>query len=422
MAVELNHGPQATVEQATGERGRPVLAGDFVDISVVLPCLDEARTLGLCLDNAFGFLALAAARHGLTGEVIVADNGSRDDSATIAAARGASVVAVEERGYGNALRGGVAASRGRFIVMGDCDGSYDFADALAMVERLAEGYELCLGTRLKGRIEPGAMPWLNRYLGNPVLTGILNLLFRSGLSDAHCGLRAFTRDAYERLRLTSEGMEFASEMVIKASLLGLRRTEVSITLHRDRRDRRPHLRPWRDGWRHLRYLLMLSPKWLFFVPSAVMAASSIFLLAVLLPNPAGEVVRIGPIWFGDHWMVVAGALLLLSHNFFVFGLATMIYGVRAGYRTMPRLSASTLRLFTLEAGCMIGAAMAAGGLAGIAWIVAEWSAGDFGALDRVRELIAAVALLIVGMQTVSSAFLLAIVAGNRADFLHTKQR
>lgn len=222
------------------------------DVSIVLPCLNEAATLGACIARAQEALAILEARHGLSGEVVVADNGSTDGSRGIAMGLGARVVEVRDRGYGAALSGGFAAARGRFLVMGDSDCSYDFLECVGMVEALAGGAELCMGSRFKGRILPGAMPWKNRWIGNPALSAILRLLFRTGVSDAHCGLRALTRDAFERLRLTSAGMEFASEMVVKAALLGMRVAERPVTLSPDRRGRPPHLRPWRDGWRHLR--------------------------------------------------------------------------------------------------------------------------------------------------------------------------
>jgi glycosyltransferase involved in cell wall biosynthesis len=223
-----------------------------IDLSVVIPCLNESATLPGCIASARD-LILAA---GCPGEIIVADNGSDDGSAEIARRMGVRVVDVVVRGYGAAAISGCRSARGRWIVMGDGDGSYNFCEALPMVERLRFGSDLVVGTRLRGRILPGAMPWKNRYLGNPALTGILNLLFRSGLSDAHCGLRAFTRDAFERMRLGCTGMEFASEMIVKATLLGMLREEVPITYAPDGRQRASHLRPWRDGWRHLRFLLL----------------------------------------------------------------------------------------------------------------------------------------------------------------------
>ena len=254
--------------------------GDTCDVSFVMPCLNEANSLAGCIAAIREALAAIGDRWGLSGEIVVADNGSTDGSLGIAAAQGVRVVRVAEKGYGAALRGGMDAARGRYLVMGDADGSYDFREAAPMIEALMDGAGLCMGSRSKGEIKPGAMPLLNRYLGNPVLSGLLNLLFRAGVSDAHCGLRALTRDCYDRLRLAGTGMEFASEMVIKAALRGEIIAETPITLWPDGRGRPPHLRPWRDGWRHLRYLFMLSPAWLFAVPAVSAMAAGSGILAV----------------------------------------------------------------------------------------------------------------------------------------------
>jgi glycosyltransferase involved in cell wall biosynthesis len=249
-----------------GHRSRSI---DRSTSPIVMPCLNEAISLPHCLANAQTALARIAQDHGLDGEIVVADNGSTDGSQAIATAAGARVVAVTSRGYGAALIGGCQAAYGRYLLMGDADGSYDFTEGAAMIGRLHAGADLCMGSRFRGGIAAGAMPWKNRHIGNPALTGILNLLFRSGVGDAHCGLRAITRDAFDSLGLSGTGMEFASEMVVKASLKKLRIVEVPATLSRDLRDRAPHLRPWRDGWRHLRYMLMLSPAWVFGLPAVL---------------------------------------------------------------------------------------------------------------------------------------------------------
>ncbi|NNG03716.1 MAG: glycosyltransferase family 2 protein [Inquilinus sp.] len=383
-------------------------------VSIVMPCLNEAGTLPACLDEARQALAALEREHGLSGEIVVADNGSTDDSRQIARQLGARVVRVAEPGYGSALIGGISAAHGRFVVIGDSDCSYDFREAPALVARLVEGYELCMGTRMKGRILPGAMPWKNRYIGNPALSGILNLLFRSGLSDAHCGLRAFTKEAFERMRLSATGMEFASEMVIKATLLGLKRTEAPVTLRPDRRGRPPHLRPWRDGWRHLRYLFMLSPGWLFFVPSALFGALGVVVGLTLLLNAHTEMVALGPFWFGDHWMVVASGLLLLSHQAMIFGLASTLYGVNQGYRRPTRLLAAICGAARLEYMLLTGLCLVATGAGLIAVVILEWSRGGFGALAMMREMIAGVSLGVIGMQSFFGGFLISIVAGNDA--------
>jgi glycosyltransferase involved in cell wall biosynthesis len=247
----------------------PVLPGAALplDVTIVMPCLNESISLPHCIANAHAALARIAELHGLAGEIVIADNGSTDGSQAIATALGARVVAVAQRGYGAAIRGGAEAAYGRLLLIGDADGSYDFTDGIAMIGQLVAGADLCMGSRFQGGIAPGAMPWKNRHIGNPLLTGLLNLFFRSGVDDAHCGLRAITRDAFLALRLSGEGMEFASEMVIKASLKRMRIAQAPATLSVDLRDRPPHLRPWRDGWRHLRYLIMLSPTWAFGAPA-----------------------------------------------------------------------------------------------------------------------------------------------------------
>src|SRR5882724_4275946 len=375
-----------------------------IDVSIVLPCLDEARTLPACIANAREALDTLRAELGLAGEIVVADNGSVDNSREIAASLGARVVPVQRRGYGSALLGGCQEAQGRFIVMGDSDGSYDFREAVVMVRRLVDGYELCMGSRLRGRIMPGAMPWKNRYIGNPLLSGLLNLLFRSGISDTYCGLRAFTRAALERMRLASTGMEFASEMVIKAALLGLRRTEVPITLRPDGRGRPPHLRPWRDGWRGLRYLLMLSPGWLFFFPALALGVVGAALAALLLSHRDGEMAVIGPLAFGDHWMIVSSAMLNASMQLAVFGLATTLYGIREGYRTATPPVARLFAWFRLERALLAGALLIILGLGFMFHVLQTWTSAGFGALDQIRQMIGGTTFALMGLQMIFGGF------------------
>ena len=388
------------------------------DVTIVLPCLNERATLPHCIGNARSALKQLDAE-GLSGEIVVADNGSTDGSQALAQSLGARVVPVAARGYGNALRGGISAARGRYIIMGDCDGSYDFEEAVPMVQRLQDGYELCMGSRLRGKIVPGAMPWKNQHIGNPLLTGILNLLFRSGLSDAHCGLRAFTREAVQRLNLSSEGMEFASEMVIKAALLDLKRTEVPITLHPDLRNRPPHLRPWRDGWRHLRFLFMLSPIGLFLIPSLLLTIFGVVVLGLLLSRPEGqEVVRFGIGWLGPHWLPLAGAALTLGHLLALFAVGSEIAGRRAGYRQRNRIGIRPLRLlFTLEKSLILGALGSIAGIAILAGIASDWATMGFGFLNRLPELTLGTILVTIGVQHAFGGFLLSIIAGNQSEFL-----
>jgi hypothetical protein len=313
------------------------------------------------------------------------------------------------------LAGAFEAAQGRFLIMGDADGSYDFREAVPMIGKLQDGYALCLGTRMRGRIMPGAMPFKNRYLGNPVLTGILNLLFRSRLSDAHAGLRALTREAFDRLRLSSPGMEFASEMLIKASLLDLPRTEVPITLHPDKRDRPPHLRPWRDGWRHLRYILILAPDKLFLWPALLIGLAAVGLAIPILTLNQGAQVR--GLIFGMHWMIVACTGAVISHILVLFGLAGLIYGVHAGYRSQPRWLPFIRPLLSLESSLLVGGASVLVSLLGISLIVVNWIELDFANPNKLRETIACCALLIIGVQHMFGGFLLSIISGNRADFV-----
>jgi hypothetical protein len=283
-----------------------------------------------------------------------------------------------------------------------------------MVEKLQEGWDVCMGSRFKGEIKPGAMPWKNRRIGNPALTGLLNLFFRSGLSDAHSGLRAFTRDAFFRINPTSQGMEFASELVIKATLLGLSRTEVPITLYPDGRDRAPHLRPWRDGWRHLRYLAMLSPVWLYFVPAVVLGALGVIILGLVLLAPAGGVATVGRFWLGDHWAVLAGAFLAMAHQTVIMGLAVTLYGAREGYRIMTPTMRGVYWATRLEHMLLAGLACVAAGLCVLGYVVWVWRASGYGHLEMIREMVVASTLIVIGLQASFGGFLLSVISGNEA--------
>ena len=386
-----------------------------LDVSIVMPCLNEERTLPACVAMAHAALDTLLERHGLRGEIVIADNGSQDSSRALAERLGARVVSCPVRGYGAALRSGILEARGRYIVMGDADGSYDFRESVPMVERLMEGYELCMGSRFRGSIEPGAMPWLNRHIGNPLLTGILNALFHSGLSDAHCGLRAFSKSAFEHLNPSSRGMEFASEMLIKATLLGQRRTEVPITLRPDGRDRPPHLRPLRDGWRHLRYLMMLSPAGLFLVPGAVLLAAGVAIFCMLLSAPPGRVFVLGGVWLGDHWLALAMALVVTGHLSLIFATAATLVGIQSGYRKPTRLLRWLYRASKLEHMLLAAGVFGLAGLIVLAGVAASWAALDFGPLGMHRQVGVAASLFILSVQTFFGGFLLSIIAGNEAD-------
>jgi glycosyltransferase involved in cell wall biosynthesis len=385
-----------------------------LDVSVVMPCLNEEITLPGCIEKARALLE-ELERRGLRGEILIADNGSTDRSREIAQSLGARVASIREKGYGNALRGGFSDARGRILVMGDADGSYDFRDAAPLVNKVAAGDDLSLGTRIKGTILPGAMPWKNRWIGNPVLTGILNVLFRAGVSDAHCGMRALSKNAFERLHLTSTGMEFASEMVVKAALLRMKISEAPITLHPDGRDRPPHLRPWRDGWRHLRYLFMLSPASLFFAPALVLAFIGLLVFGGLLSHREQEMVDVLGFRFGDHWMIIAGGMLAVAHQAALFGVAALIYSLREGYRVALPVHRAILRAAKLEYMLVASAVMVSIGAIFLFEVIRLWAESGFGALSAVRELVGATTLFVLGAQSFLGGFLLAIVAGNEAS-------
>jgi hypothetical protein len=379
-----------------------------IEVSFVLPCLNEARTLPECIDTA-----MEAARQlralGLNSEIVIADNGSTDGSIELALEKGCRVVRVTRRGYGNALIQGLRAARGKYLVMGDADASYDFREAVAMIRELMNGSDLCMGNRFAGDIRRGAMPWINRYVGNPTLTGILNLFFRSGIGDAHCGLRAITKDAFDAMRLNSSGMEFASEMVVKASLLRMKTTESPVSLHPDGRDRRPHLRPWRDGWRHLKFLFMLSPFWLYVVPSLLLMLFSVCIFALLLATPPQQVFHVGPIWFGDHWMILAGGLCQLGCGGLVFGAAASISSVRQGYRRLTRPLRWVRQAATVEHAVFLGIFLCAVSAGVFACVLFRWGQTDFGPLREMRQMVVATTLLLIGVQAIFGGFLLAIL-------------
>ena len=373
---------------------------DGIEVSVVMPCLNEARTVGRCTDEA-----LAGIRNlGRRGEVVVADNGSTDGSVEIAQSHGARVVRAEFPGYGSALRVGIAAARGRFVIVGDSDDSYDLGVLGPFVERLDGGDELVIGNRFRGGIMPGAMPWLHRWVGNPILSGILNLFFHSPVGDAHCGLRAFRKDAYDRLGLISTGMEFASEMIVKARLNHLRISEVPVVLRPDGRGRRPHLRAFRDGWRHLRLLLLLCPTWLYLIPAAVMMTIGLGLMAWL--TPGGR--QTGRVMLDVHTMTLGALCMLLSWQMFWMWVHAKIHGWVSGVLPPDAFTRTFSRHFTLEWGVVIGAALLLAGLACDLWVVAEWYARDLGALEvrtTLRFALWGLTAMVLGAQTISGSFL-----------------
>jgi hypothetical protein len=388
------------------------------DVSIVMPCLNEAQSLPHCIANAREALDQVEQRYGLLGEIVVADNGSTDGSQQLALSFGARVVPVSRKGYGAAIIGGFEAARGRFLIMGDADGSYDFTNSVAMVGKLLDGADLCMGSRFKGGIAPGAMPWKNRYIGNPALTGVLNLFFRCGVSDAHCGLRALRKEACAALNLQGVGMEFASEMVIKASMKGLRIDEVPATLSPDLRDRAPHLRPWRDGWRHLRFLLMFSPTWVFGMPAVAAMAAALAILFTVTLHRTGMLAGGGA--FGASWTIVAGFLLTVGHLAATMALAAHLYGVKRGYRSLRPALHKLAPLLTLEHALVLGFTliMLSGGAFGFTgW---RWAASGFDAPPSVLPVTLAAVAGTLGLQTILGGFLMAIMSGHDAQFVASR--
>jgi glycosyl transferase family 2 len=384
---------------------------DNLELTVLMPCLDEAATVGRCVEKAKAYLE----RAGIAGEVLVADNGSRDSSQAIAAAAGARVIEVARRGYGAALQAGIRAARGRYIIMGDADDSYDFSDLDGFVAGLRQGFGLVMGNRFRGGIRPGAMPFLNRYLGNPVLSFLGALFFKSACGDFHCGLRGFDRQAISNLGLVMPGMEFASEMVVKASLHGLSVSEVPIVLSPDGRGRPPHLRPWRDGWRHLKFLLMHSPRWLYLYPGLVMTGAGLGAMALLALT--GGITVFGA-QFQVHSMLAAGVIGLLGVQTLTFAVLARQFAVREGF--LP--ATPTLIRFrgwaTLERIAAAGVIVLTTGLIGLILAAVHWAAVGFGALDYNQTMRAVVPSLVamgVGLQLVLSGFLSGILDLPRID-------
>jgi glycosyltransferase involved in cell wall biosynthesis len=385
-------------------------AGDALPvISVVMPCLNEARTVATCVAKAISWFE----RAGIRGEVVIADNGSTDGSREIALAAGARVVPVPERGYGAALMGGIAAARGRWVVMGDADDSYDFSSLDAFVERLHDGAQLVMGNRFAGGIAAGAMPPLHRWLGNPVLSFIGRLLFPVQIGDFHCGLRAFEREAVLALGLTSPGMEFASEMVMRAGLAGLRIEEVPTRLAKDGRDRPPHLRSWRDGWRHLRLLLMFSPRWLLLYPGLSLLFAGSFVSVLLILGP----VRIGGLGFDIHTLLYSVTASILGLQMCLLAAITQAVGVSAGHLPRGPGYRAMMNWFTLERGVLGGLALLTLGFGSGLLSVVQWTGAGLAGLDpsvTMRAAIPAAALIMAGAECVAASFVLSFINQPRA--------
>ena len=383
-----------------------------MELTVLMPCLNEARTLQHCIEQIRSYLD----RSGIDGEILVADNGSTDGSQALAQSLRARVVDIPVKGYGAALRGGIEAARGRFVIMGDSDGSYDFAHLDDFIEHLRQGCDLVVGNRFQGGIAPGAMPALHRYLGNPVLSFIGRLFFAIPLRDFHCGLRGFRRDRILGLGLQTDGMEFASEMIVKASLHGLRMREVPTTLSPDGRDRPPHLRSWRDGWRHLRFLLLFSPRWLFFYPGMLLLALGLAGMVALMPGG----LRVAQVVFDVHTLLYCAAATMMGFQMTLFSLMARVAGAQLGMLPQNRLTRWMFQSFRLE----VGMAAALVLMACSAWLalgsVQLWQQVSFQSLDPaqvMRQAVPAVTLAVTGVEVLVFSFFITFL-----QFSHARQR
>ncbi len=383
---------------------RSFAGSEPLELTILMPCLDEAETIGICIDKARAFLW----RTGIEGEVLVADNGSTDGSQSIARERGARVLPVPSRGYGAALIAGIDAARGRFVIMGDADDSYDFANLDAFVEKLCAGYDVVMGNRFRGGIAEAAMPPLHRYLGNPVLSFVGRLFFRSPIGDFHCGLRGFSRDAVLALDLDAPGMEFASELVVKATLAGCRITEVPTTLSRDGRSRPPHLRSWRDGWRHLKLLLAFAPHWLFLYPGGALACMGALIVAALIPGP----LSLADVTLDSATLLLAVAAVLVGTQLVLFYVVAKCAAVTAGLLPKSARFDRMNAAISVDRFCLAGGGLFLAGLLVAILAVLRWIAAGLGDLDagvNIRFAAVATLLMALGVQSVTAGFLVALV-------------
>ncbi len=371
-----------------------------LELSIVMPCLNEAETLATCIEKAQWYLQ----EYHVAGEVVIADNGSTDGSQHIAQKLGARVIDVTEKGYGSALLGGIVAAKGQYIIMGDADDSYDFTKLNPFVEKLRQGYDLVMGNRFQGGIKPGAMPFLHKYLGNPVLTWLGKLLFASPCSDFHCGLRGYTKEAIARLNLRTTGMEFASEMVVKATLNKMKITEVPTTLSPDGRSRPPHLRTWRDGWRHLRFLLLYSPRWLFLYPGICLFLVGLISTFWLLSSP-----RV-------HSLLYSATAIVIGFQIVSFALFTKIFAISEGLLPQDKRLIKLENYLNLETGLILGSCLFLCGIIGSIIAFIQWELASFGALDpaqTMRLIIPSVTAIALGLQVIFSSFFLSVLGLKR---------
>jgi len=397
---------EAAVAPATGFPTVPI------ELTIVMPCLNEAETLAACIQKA----RLGLERTGLEGEILIADNGSTDGSVAIAEKLGARVVAVKEKGYGSALRGGIAAARGDWIIMGDADDSYDFSRIQGFIENFRRGYDLIMGCRLPaggGTILPGAMPWKNRWIGNPILSLIGRVFFKCPARDFHCGLRGFTREAFGKMDLKTTGMEFASELVIKATLKSLRIAEVPVILHPDGRSRAPHLKPWRDGWRHLRFMLIYSPRWLFLRPGLVLVALGTAVATALALAP----IHLGGVVFSTGTLAVACMSVIIGTQLVAFAFFTKVFAIGEGLLPQDPKFSRVFKTFTLEKGIGTGLLILVLGMGLLLRSLWIWKRAGYGLLsyaDNMGRLLPAVTLIVVAIQIIFSSFFMSVL-GLRTD-------
>ena len=374
------------------------------ELTILMPCLNEAETLETCIQKAKRFLE----ESGISGEILIADNGSTDGSQAIAEACGVRVISVPVRGYGAALQAGTDAARGKYVIMGDADNSYDFLHLMPFVEKLREGYELVMGNRFAGGIENGAMPFLHRYLGNPVLSFLGRMFFRNKIGDFHCGLRGYNKAVIQSLHLKTPGMEYASEMVVMATICGLKITEVPTTLKPDGRSRRPHLRTFRDGWRHLKFLLMYCPRWLFLYPGGFLLAVGLIGMLLLVKGP----VTIGQVTFDIHSMLFMAGFIIIGLQIVLFKLLTDVFAIHSGLPTVSAQQKNWLKKITMERCALVGLILFASGLCLSIISFHNWASAAYGQLNpqlMMRRTIPAWTMLISGLQLISNGFFLGIL-------------
>jgi len=380
-----------------------------IEVSVVIPCLDEGGTIAECIDKA----RAALQAHGIAGEVLVADNGSRDDSVDTALAHGARVVHARVKGYGSALRKGIEEARGAFIILGDADGSHDFAEIPRFVSKWREGYEFVMGNRFRGEIKAGAMSWHHRRLGTPVLSSLTNLFFRAGVGDINCGMRGMSKEISRRLNFRTTGMEFASESLIKAAKAGARLTEVPITMWPDRRNRPPHLRSFRDGWRHLRFMLLSAPNWMFLLPGSLLVAFGIGLVLWLMPGPRFA----GKVGLDVHTMALGMMLALVGVHIISIGLFVKVFSYTEKLARNQYCLERWLKRIKLEHGLLLGTALAGAGLVGDIIVFGQWATSGFGHLEPVRTVFFCSVSFFLGIEVLFSSVFLSMLGINRATYI-----